>query len=85
MGAKNTYGYFCILWCGKNGKRLKTCYKEGEAAHVLWDTVEATGEPAQQQLIEIKLAKWNGNEAGAWRFELGKMKMNYGIREWLWH
>ena len=64
---------------GKSGKRLKTCYKEGEAAHVLWDAVEATGEPAQRQLIEIKPAKWNGNEAGAWRFELGKM--DYGIRE----
>ena len=83
-----------LIWCGalvesvcdgtwartgKSGKRLKTCYKEGEAAHVLWDAVEATGEPAQRQLIEIKPAKWNGNEAGAWRFELGKM--DYGIRE----
>ena len=64
---------------GKNEKRLKTCYKEGLSAHLLWDAVEETGEPAYYQLIEIKPGKWNGNKAEVWRFQLEAI--NYGIGE----
>ena len=50
---------------GVNGRRLKNCFKEGEAAHVYWDVVENTFEPAQRQLIEVKPELWNSNVAGA--------------------
>ena len=64
---------------GRNGKRLKTMYKVGEAAQVFWDAVEETGEPAQRQLIELKPGMWNGNEAGAWRLQLDSI--DYGIKD----
>ncbi len=64
---------------GRNGKRLKTMYKVGEAAQVFWDAVEETGEPAQRQLIELRPGMWNGKEAGVWCLQLDSI--DYDIKD----
>ena len=58
---------------------LKTCYKKGEAADVLWDAVKETGKEACRQIIELKPGKWNGNEVGAWCLEVGEI--DYRIKD----
>ena len=68
---------------GVNGRRLKTCYKEGNAAHVYWDASEETDEQAQWQLIVFKPGLQNSNVARAQRFQY--QTPDYGIKQKVCH
>ena len=80
-----------VCWCGgvikeicdgtwiiptKSG-RGKKCYKEGEAADIYWDAVESAGFEAGRAIVELNPRKWNKEEVGGWRKDLGDI--NYGV------
>ena len=53
------------------------CFKEGEAAEVLWDAVPEVNCPAGKSIAEFKPNLWNKDKLGAWCKYLGKI--DYGI------
>ena len=73
-----------LRWCGAVVKRISDgtwlypnartrCYKENEAADILWDPileVEPTI-PACRGIVELPERKWNKDCEGAWRKDIG--------------
>ena len=53
------------------------CFKEGEAAEVLWDAVPEVNYPDGKSIAEFKPNLWNNDKLVAWYKDLGKIY--YGI------
>ena len=63
-------------YSNKEWQRQK-CYKEGVAADIYCDAVESAGFEAGRAIVELNPRKWNKEEVGSWRKDLGDI--NYGV------
>ena len=76
-------------WCGgvvqavsdgtwRKTQRGASCWKEGEAAKVMWDPIpEVNISTYEPSIEEFKPSKWYKHCEGAWRRELGEV--DYGL------
>ena len=53
------------------------CYKEGEAAEVLWDVIPEVNMPHSRSIEPFNPRKWNKHIPHAWRKDLGDI--DYGV------
>ena len=77
-----------LEWCGGVVERIcdgtwlipgarTKCYKEGEAAEILWDAIPIADIPPSRSIERLDPKKWSTNVIGAWRKDFGDI--SYGL------